>query len=117
MAGSSAAEDGGTITTAVRNKHTSNPIHLFIVSLSLRLIIHGSRQGDVTTDRSNLEAYGIDPFLRFTSFGLLFLNTGQNLFRLPASLGEMSIGFLLQLLRLMLGFLNDLFRFFVPAST
>jgi hypothetical protein len=31
MAGSSAAEDGGTITTAARNKHTSNPIHLFIV--------------------------------------------------------------------------------------
>jgi hypothetical protein len=42
MAGSSAAEDGGTITTAVRNKHTSNPIHLFIVFivflLCLRLI-------------------------------------------------------------------------------
>jgi hypothetical protein len=31
MAGLSAAEDGGTITTAVRNKHTSNPIHLFMV--------------------------------------------------------------------------------------
>jgi hypothetical protein len=31
MAGASAAEDSGTITTAARNKHTSNPIHLFIV--------------------------------------------------------------------------------------
>jgi len=30
MAGVSAAEDGGTITTAVRNKHTSNPIIHFI---------------------------------------------------------------------------------------
>jgi hypothetical protein len=33
MAGASAAEDSGTITTAARNKHTTNPIHLFIVSL------------------------------------------------------------------------------------
>jgi hypothetical protein len=39
MAGSSAAEDSGTIITTVRNKHTSNPIHLFIVFLlCLRLI-------------------------------------------------------------------------------
>jgi hypothetical protein len=33
MAGASAAEDGGTIPTVARNKHTANPIHLFIVSL------------------------------------------------------------------------------------
>ena len=31
MAGSSAAEDSGTITTAVRNKHTSNPIHFILL--------------------------------------------------------------------------------------
>src|SRR5512147_2411248 len=30
MAGSSAAEDSGTIATAARNKHTSNPIHLIL---------------------------------------------------------------------------------------
>jgi uncharacterized membrane protein len=37
MAGSSWAEDGGTITTAARNKHTTNPIHfiLFICNPSL----------------------------------------------------------------------------------
>ncbi len=31
MPGSSAAEDGGTIITAVRKKHTSNPIIHFIL--------------------------------------------------------------------------------------
>ena len=31
VTGSSAAEDGGNITIAVRSKHTSKPIHLFIV--------------------------------------------------------------------------------------
>jgi hypothetical protein len=35
MAGASAAEDSGTITTAARNKHTSKPIHLFIVVVLL----------------------------------------------------------------------------------
>ena len=37
MAGASAAEDGGTITTAARNKHTANPIHFipFICNSSL----------------------------------------------------------------------------------
>ncbi|MGB7573028.1 MAG: hypothetical protein WBN53_04140 [Thermodesulfobacteriota bacterium] len=41
MAGSSAAEDGGTIITTVRNKHTSNPIihfTLFICNSSLSVV-------------------------------------------------------------------------------
>ena len=36
MAGSSAAEDGGIIITAARNKHTRNPTNLFIVILIFR---------------------------------------------------------------------------------
>jgi hypothetical protein len=32
MAGVSSAEDGETVATTARKKHTSNPIHLFIVS-------------------------------------------------------------------------------------
>ena len=42
MADSSAAEDGGTIATAPRNKHTSNPIiHfvLFICNSSLSMVV------------------------------------------------------------------------------
>ena len=37
MAGASAAGDGGTITIAARNEHTTNPIHfiLFICNSSL----------------------------------------------------------------------------------
>ena len=40
MAGSVAAEDGGTIATAARNKHTTNPIHfiLFICNPSLSTV-------------------------------------------------------------------------------
>jgi hypothetical protein len=41
MTGASAAKDGETITTAVRNKHTSNPIiHfiLFICNPSLSMV-------------------------------------------------------------------------------
>jgi hypothetical protein len=38
MAGPSAAGDGETIAPVTRNKHTTNPIHLFIVLFVVSLL-------------------------------------------------------------------------------